>query len=128
MGELDYFIGCTINRDLTKMILKIYQPDLINNMTQVFNEDVKSLMTFNTLATTHKGIVRNQETDTKVPYYLQKRYRIGVGSLLYLVKHSRPELSNAVRELYKCMDKASMSHYKSLICEIKYVIDTKYYC
>ena len=27
MGELEYFIGCTIKRDLTKMTLKIYQPD-----------------------------------------------------------------------------------------------------
>ena len=37
MGELEEFIGCTIKRDLTKMNLKIYQPDLINKMTQVFN-------------------------------------------------------------------------------------------
>ena len=34
-------------------------------MTQGFNEDVKSLMTFNTLDTLYKVIVRNQETDTK---------------------------------------------------------------
>ena len=45
MGELVDFIGCIIKIDLTKMTLKIYQPDLINKMTQVFNEDVKSLMT-----------------------------------------------------------------------------------
>ena len=66
MGELVDFIGCVIKLDLTKMTLKIYQPDLINKMTQVFNEDVKSLMTLNTPATPHKWIVRNQETDTKI--------------------------------------------------------------
>ena len=35
-------------------------------MIQLFKEDIKSLMTFNTPATPHKGIVNNQETDTKI--------------------------------------------------------------
>ena len=88
MCELEDFVGCTIKRDLTKMTLKNSQPDLVTKMTQGFNEDVESLMTFNTPATLYKGIVRNQEIDTKISYYLQKRYRSGVGFLLYLVNHS----------------------------------------
>ena len=48
MGELDEFIGCEIKGDLTKMTLKISQPDLITMMTQGFNKDLKSLITFNT--------------------------------------------------------------------------------
>ena len=87
-------------------------------MTQVIEEDVKSLMIFNTPATPHKGIVCNQEKYTKTLNDLQKGYRIGVESLLYLVKHSRPELSNAVRELSKCMDKLNMRQYKALLCAI----------
>ena len=57
------------------MTLNISQPDLINKMTQLFNEDVKSLMTFNTIVTPNKGIVRNQETDTKY----HTIYRRGTG-------------------------------------------------
>ena len=53
-------------RDLTNMNLNIYQPDLITNMTQVYYEDLKSLMTFNTPATPHRGIFPNQETYTKI--------------------------------------------------------------
>ena len=56
-------------------------------------------MTFDTQDTTHKGIVHNQESNTKILYGLQKIYRSGVGLILYLVKHSWPELSNAVRVL-----------------------------
>ena len=37
MGELDEFIECEIKGDLTKMTLKISQPDLINKMTHGFN-------------------------------------------------------------------------------------------
>ena len=73
------------------MNLKISQPDLINNMTQGFNEDRKSLMTFNTPSKPHKGIVCSQESDKTKSYNLQKRYRIGVGSILYLFKHPQPD-------------------------------------
>ena len=88
MGELEDFVGCMINHDITNMNLNIYQPDIITKMTQVFNKYVKSLMCFKTPATPHKGIVCYKETDTKIPYDLHKRCRSGVGSLLYLVKYS----------------------------------------
>ena len=80
---------CTIKRDLTNMTLNIYQPDIVTKMNQGFNEDMKSLMNFNDPDTPHKGIVRNQETDKKISYDLQKRYRSGmVFTLLYIGNHS----------------------------------------
>ena len=84
-------------------------------------------MAFDTPATPQNDIVRNQETYSSISYDLHKRYRIGVGSLLHLVKHSQSELSKMVRELSKFLDKENMIHYKALLRLIKYVIDTKYY-
>ena len=72
-------------------------------------------MKFNNPYTPHKGIVNNQEIDTKISYDLQIRYRSGVGQVLNLVKHSEPELSNVVHKLDKFMDKASMGNYKYLM-------------
>ena len=54
MCEIEEFIGCKIKRDLTKVTLKIYQPGLINKITQWSNEGVRSLMIFDTPATPHK--------------------------------------------------------------------------
>ena len=45
--------------------------------------------------------------------------------LLFLVKHTRPDLSNSTRELSKVMDKATEGHMKELCRVIKYAIDTK---
>ena len=45
--------------------------------------------------------------------------------LLYLIKHSRPDLCNAVRELSKCLDGASQAAYKEMLRIIKYVLDSK---
>ncbi len=48
----------------------------------------------------------------------QFKYCSGVGSLLYLLKHLRRDLSNSLRELSKVMDGANKSHQKAL-CRIK---------
>ena len=38
MGELEDFVECAIKRDLTKVTLKVSQPDLVNKMNQGFNK------------------------------------------------------------------------------------------
>ena len=55
----------------------------------------------------------------------QEKYRSGVGILLWLMKHSRPDIANAVREASKVMDGATKAHWKYLLRIIKFVIDSK---
>ena len=45
--------------------------------------------------------------------------------LLYLIKHSRPDISNAVRELSKVADGATNAHWKAMLRTIKYVLNTE---
>jgi hypothetical protein len=45
--------------------------------------------------------------------------------LIYLAKHSRPDISNDVRELSICMDGATIWTYLELLRIIKCVLDTK---
>jgi hypothetical protein len=59
---------------------------------------------------------------------LQKRFRYGVGMLLYLTKYSCPYVYNAVSELSKCMDGASMGNYLELLRVFKFVLDINYFC
>ena len=47
------------------------------------------------------------EDEDKATEKDQALYRSGVGTLFYLTKHSRPDITNAVRELFKSMDGAS---------------------
>ena len=47
--------------------------------------------------------------------------------LLFLVKHSRPDIANVTRELSKSMDKANPAAFKELKRVIKFVLDTKDY-
>jgi hypothetical protein len=73
-------------------------------------------------------IVRPDDGADLIDLNLQSRYRSGVGMLLYLTKYSRPDLCNVVRELSKCMDKATMGTYLEMLRVIKFVIDTKHFC
>jgi len=70
-------------------------------------------------------VVRNTPNTIYIMDEEQKLYRSGVGMLLYLVKHSRPDLSNGTQELLKVMDKAIEGHMKELCRVIKYAIDTQ---
>ena len=47
---------------------------------------------------------RLENKEDKVNAEDHETYRSGVETLLYLTKHSRPEISNPVRELSKTMD------------------------
>jgi hypothetical protein len=45
--------------------------------------------------------------------------------LLYLIKHSRLDIMNAVRELTKVLGKFTQAAYKKMLRCIKFVLDTK---
>jgi len=47
--------------------------------------------------------------------------------LLYLMKHSRPDIANAVRELTKILDKPTPAALKELKRVMKFIMDTENY-
>ena len=79
------------------------QPHLIKKLKKKFGDLVKHLMEYKTPGTPQTGVVRPKDEDLLVTDLQQEKYRSNVGVLLYLVKHSRPDIANAVQELSKCM-------------------------
>ena len=121
--QVEDFIGCTITRKGNQVTL--HQPDLIKKLLMKFEKEIKDLKPYDTPAAAGTRIVRNQEDGTLLSDEEQSKYRSGVGSLLYLLKHSRPEMSNSIRELSKAMDGANKAHQKALYRAIKYLEQTK---
>jgi hypothetical protein len=54
-------------------------------------------------------------------------YGAGVGTLLYLIKYSRPDISNVVCELAKCMDKVTPAAFKETKCVMRFIVGTNNY-
>ena len=96
----------------------------MKKLQQFFTEEVKNQRSPNTPGTPSFRITRPGPDDPVIDATQQKRYRSGVGMLLYLVKHSRPDIANAVRELSKSLDRSTPAAYKEMLRVVKYVLDT----
>ena len=70
---------------------------------------------------------RLENPDDKVNPEEHETYRSGVGTLIYLTKHSRPDICNPVRELSKTMDAPAPVHLKEMYKVIRNVLSTKGY-
>ncbi len=103
----------------------MYQDDLINKIEKNFGEYTQKMQEYEMPAGSGEHIKRPDEDEPKIGPEEQRKYRSGVGMLLYLVKFSRPDISNAVRELSKVMDGATPAHMKSMLRTIKFVMDTR---
>jgi len=98
----------------------LHQRDIIKSI----KEDVSGLTVYKTPRTPGAGMVRNSE-GSSVSKLEEKMYRRRVGKLLILVKHTRPDIANAVRALSKLLDYVTPSATKELKQFIKFVLDTR---
>ena len=126
--NLTDYLSCKIVQERDKGKAWIMQPHLIENLEKKFGEEVNGMKSYTTPGTPRFKIVRPTSELEGIEGDMQSRYRSGVGMLLYLIKHSRPDIANVVRELSKCMDGATLAAYKEMLRVIRFVLDTKLYC
>jgi len=124
--NIEDFIGCHIQRVKDKVLLS--QPHLIKKMLDKFENKIENLKAYDTPAVASSHVIRCGKDEEGLSDLEQQDFRSGVGSLLYLLKHSRPDLSNSVRELSKVMDRANKAHEKILHRVIRFVEQTKNRC
>ena len=101
------------------------QPTIIKSLEKQFGERVaKKKMT---ISPGTPGFIGGKVDDiSKVDEKMQSSMcRSGVGTLLYLTKHSKPDITNPVRELSKSIDGASMAHVTEMCRVINFVLETK---
>jgi hypothetical protein len=125
LGPLHEYIGCTF-LDMKDGPLKMIQPDMIKKLESSFGDKVEYIYDASTPLGPGTTIVRPGDDDERIDQEEQREYRSGVGMVLYLVKHSRRDISNAARELSKVMDGAIREHVKLLYRVIKFVLVTKH--
>ena len=125
--NLKDYLSCEIRFDEKMKVAWIGQPHLIQKLKEKFEEETKDRGNFGTPGTPSFRIIRSSEMVDYVSKEEQSKYRTGVGMLLFLVKHTRPDIANCTRELSKVLDKATVSAYKEMIRIIKFVLDTSDY-
>ena len=76
----------------------LHQDEIIDKLEKTFKGDVATVRNCSTPMSPQYTIIRPKDETDKISAVDQQKYRSGVGSLNYLVKHTRPDLSNSVRE------------------------------
>ena len=71
--------------------------------------------------------MRVTDDEDKLPANEHATYLSGVGTLLYLAKHSRPDLCNAVSKVSKTMGRSDPIHLKEMYRIIRYVVELRDY-
>jgi hypothetical protein len=124
-GSLDDYLGCDIKFNEERTTAWIGQPTIIDAIEKRFRSVLPDRK-YRTPSTPGWISVRPEEGDTIISEKLQLEFRGGIGMLLHLVKHSRPDIANATRELCKVMDGATEGQWKELRRVLKFVVDTKW--
>ena len=121
VGELKEYIGCKIDHDREARTILITQPVLLQSYTDEF--ELPGGETPKTPAIPGQVLRKGENPEDNVSEAKQSIYRSGVGKLLHMMKRSRPEILNAVRELSKFMSTgASEIHMVAMYRLMKYLV------
>lgn len=123
--HVNVFIGCEFKWMENEKGVILHQNKIIDRLDTYFFKELMN--TKNTSTPAKPGLVtqRPEDGDPLMHESMKKKYRSGVGTLLYLVKHSRPDLCNVTRNLSKNMDGGTVADFKNLMRAIKYTLDTR---
>ena len=121
------YLGCEFHMNKERTRGWLGQPSIIKSLEQKFGERAMKERFSLTPGTPRFTARRIENPDDKVNSQDHEIYRSGVGTLLYLTKHSRPDICNPVRELSKTMDAPAPAHLKEMYKLIRHVLSTKGY-
>ena len=114
------YIGCKIDRN--KNWMKLTQPVLVQSFEDKF--DLSTAKSYITPGEPGKTLYSGKHEEL-VDATMQTKFRSGVGKLLHLMKWSRPEVMNSVRELSRFMTGATTAHMKAMYRVMKYCLGTR---
>ena len=108
------YLGCEFHMDKEKTRGWLGQPSIIKSLEQQFGKRAMKERFSMTPGTPGFTARRLENEEDKVNAKDHETYRSGVGTLLYLTKHSMPDISNPVIELSKTMDAPAAAHLKEM--------------
>ena len=120
LGEPTEFLGMQIHRDRSNKELTIDQNDYLNKVIHRFDmQNAKGADT----PLPSSWIPR--DNDAPVNNQLRQKYQSVIGSLLYLMLGTRPDIAFAVIKLSQYSANPSQDHYNKALHIIRYLIDNR---
>jgi hypothetical protein len=124
IGNMDEYFGSKLERNYEERSMKLMQPVMLQSFTAEFELPAGPVP--NTPAPPGDPLV-HAESENCVSKAEQCKYHSGTGTLLHMMRWSRPKILNLMRELSPCMSGASMPHVEAMHRTMKYcVVKSKY--
>ena len=121
------YLGCEFHMNQVKTKGWLGQPSVIKSLEQKVGKRAMKERLSLTPGTPKFTARRLENPGDKVSPEEHETCRSGVGTLLYLTKHSRPDICNPVRELSKTMDTSAPVHLKEMYKVIRFVLSINNY-
>ena len=101
MEGLQDYLSWKIKISVDKKRASLGQPHNIKNMEKKLGKSIQDVKSHKTPGTHKFLIVRHMTKSEKISTKDQQEYWLGVGMLLYLMKHLHPDLANMTRNCWK---------------------------
>ena len=121
---LQNYLGCEV--EVKQDQVSIGKVQIYNKLNNNFGKELQIERHYKTPSSPKYVSIKMREGMKNLIPEKQTLYMSVVGSLIYLVKKSRPDLANPARELLREMTQASEFHLKELKRLVKYTMDTRY--
>lgn len=119
--EVNAFVGVQMLWSADGQEVILYQKRIVDKLLNEMKEEIEGMCTYATPAAPGGGIVRPEIYEPRMAEEDQVVYRSAVGTMLYLVKHSRPDLANSTRELSKVIDSRTIGDRKQMLRAVRFI-------
>ena len=125
VGELKEYVGCKIDYNKNDRYVKLTQPVMIQSFRDEYDlpDDGPEPKIPAEAGTVLTGGEKPEERNL-LPKQKQTFFRSGIGKLLHMMRWSRPEVMNRVRECSRYMSGAVMAHIAAMKRTMRYVVAT----
>lgn len=123
--QMDEFLGTELHWNDDGVLLS--QSKIVDKLLKVMREEIKSVREYGTPAAIGDKVNSPKQDEKLMNGIKQVLFRSCIGSLLYLSRFTRPNITNRIRELEKVMTKGTDANYKQLLHLVRYVDSTKNY-
>ena len=120
------YLGCEFHMNKEKTRGWLGQPSIIKSLEQTFVKRAMKERLSLTPGTPRFTARRLENPEVTVSPGEHETHRSGLGTPLYLMKHSRPDTCNPERELSKTMDAPAPVHLKEMYKLIRFVLSTSF--
>jgi hypothetical protein len=114
VGELTEYIGCKVDRG--DRYLRLTQPVLLQSFEDEF--DIPDMKELNTPVVPGQVLHSAVSKTALMNAQMQSKYRSGTGKLLHLMKWSRPDILNSMRELLRFTIGATVVHMGTMFTRV----------